>query len=185
MLYVLSRSIGQGRAAGYASAVGLALGGVALAVITAIASGWLFEGRPDLFRAIKILGGLYLLWLGARILMGARDARLGDIDQVSALPFSTILRQGFFVELLNPKTILFFLSFLPQFVDTSGPSFTGQMLVLGMLIPLTAIPADLTVATGGAWLADRVREHMQIGFFLEVIGGIVVIGLGIRTLLTL
>ena len=92
MLYVASRSIGQGRAAGYASAAGLALGGIALAIITAFAFGWLFDGRPDLLRVIKILGGLYLLWLGARILLEARDARLGDLDQVAQLPFSTILR---------------------------------------------------------------------------------------------
>ena len=185
MLYVLSRAIGQGRTAGYASAIGLALGGAALAIITAVSFGWLFAGRPDLFRVIKIVGGLYLLWLGARILLEAREARLGELDQITTLPFSTILRQGFFVELLNPKTVLFFLSFLPGFVDTSGSSFTTQLLVLGMLIPLTAIPTDLAVATGGAWLADRLREKMQIGFVLEFVGGIVVVGLGIRTLLTL
>lgn len=185
MLYVVSRAIGQGRAAGFASALGLALGGAALAVLTAVTSGWLLTDRPDLFRAIKILGGLYLLWLGVRMLMSAREARLGEIDDVTALPFSTILRQGFLVELLNPKTILFFLAFLPQFVDPDGASVTTQMLLLGMLIPLTAIPADLTVSAGGAWLADRVRRQVRIGYAFELVGGVVVVGLGIRTLLTL
>lgn len=184
MLYVVSRAIGQGRAAGYASAVGLALGGAALAVITALASGWLITDRPTLFRAIKILGGLYLLYLGVRMLMDARNTRLGDVSNVSELPFRTILREGFTVELLNPKTILFFLAFLPGFVDPDHASVTTQMLVLGVLVPLTAIPSDLTVSAGGAWLAGRLRERIGIGHIIEAVGGLVVLLLGLRTLLS-
>lgn len=184
MLYVVSRAIGQGRAAGYASAVGLALGGAALAVITALASGWLITDRPTLFQAIKILGGLYLLYLGVRMLIGAREARLGDLSNVSDLPLRTILREGFTVELLNPKTILFFLAFLPGFVDADRASVTSQMLILGVLVPLTAIPSDLTVSAGGAWLAGRLRERIGIGHIIEAVGGLVVVLLGLRTLLS-
>lgn len=184
MLYVVSRAISQGRSAGFASALGLALGGAALAIITALASGWLLSDRPTLFQAIKILGGLYLLFLGARMLMAARSTRLGDVDSVEDLPFTTILREGFTVELLNPKTILFFLAFLPGFVDPDRASVTTQMLILGVLVPLTAIPSDLTVSAGGAWLADRVRQRMSIGHLIEGVGAVVVIALGIRTLLS-
>lgn len=184
MLYVVSRAISQGRSAGFASALGLALGGAALAVITALASGWLLSDRPTLFQAIKILGGLYLLFLGGRMLLAARSTRLGDVDSVDDLPFTTILREGFTVELLNPKTILFFLAFLPGFVDPDRASVTTQMLILGVLVPLTAIPSDLTVSAGGAWLADRVRQRMSIGHLIEAIGAVVVIALGIRTLLS-
>ena len=185
MLYVLSRTMGQGRTAGFASAFGLALGGVALAVLTALASGWLLEDRPDLFRVIKLVGGAYLLYLGARILLEARKAQLGEVGAVEKLPFLTIMRQGFAVELLNPKTILFFLAFLPGFVEPDRGSITLQMLVLGVLVPLTAIPSDLTVSAGGAWLADRVRSRTSLGPILEGIGGAVVLGLGLRTLLTI
>lgn len=185
MLYVVSRAVGQGRAAGFASALGLALGGVALAVITALASGWLLQDRPNLFFAIKLVGGLYLLWLGGRMLLNARKAQLGEVDSVEDLPFATILRQGFTVELLNPKTILFFLAFLPGFIDFDGPNITAQMLILGALVPLTAIPSDLTVSAGGAWLADRVRSNVGFGHALEALGGTVVVALGIRTLLAL
>lgn len=185
MLYVISRSIAQGRSAGFASAVGLALGGAALAVITAVASGWLLTDRPALFQAIKILGGLYLLYLGARMAIDARSAQLGLADSVEILPFSVILRQGFTVELLNPKTILFFLAFLPGFVDPDRASVTSQMLVLGVLVPLTAIPSDLTVAAGGAWLADRIRQRAGLGYAIELVGALVVITLGIRILVSL
>jgi threonine/homoserine/homoserine lactone efflux protein len=185
MLYVVSRAISQGRAAGFASALGLALGGAALAVITALASGWLLSDRPTLFQAIKLLGGLYLLYLGVRMLISARSASLGDVTDVDNLPFTTILRQGFTVELLNPKTILFFLAFLPGFVDPDRASVTTQMLILGVLVPLTAIPSDLTVSAGGAWLADRLRERISIGYVIEAVGAIVVIALGVRTLLSI
>lgn len=184
MLYVVSRAIGQGRNAGFASAIGLALGGAALAIITALASGWLITDRPTLFRAIKVLGGLYLLYLGGRMLLDARSTRLGDPDHLVDLPFRTILREGFTVELLNPKTILFFLAFLPGFVDPTHASVTTQMLVLGVLVPLTAIPSDLTVSAGGAWLAGRVRERIGIGHLIEAVGGIVVLLLGVRTLMS-
>lgn len=183
MLYVVSRSISQGKAAGYASAMGLALGGAALAVFTALASGWVVTDVPVLFRVIKLLGGLYLSFLGTRMLIEARNTRMGRAEAVEQLPFITILRQGFTVELLNPKTILFFLAFLPGFVDPERASITGQMLVLGVLIPLTAIPSDLAISTGGAWLADRLRERASIGTAIEAIGGFIVIALGIRTLL--
>lgn len=185
MLYVVSRAISQGRSAGFASALGLALGGAALAVITALASGWLLSDRPTLFQAIKLLGGLYLLYLGVRMLLTARSANLGDLADVDDLPFTTILRQGFTVELLNPKTILFFLAFLPGFVDPDRASVTTQMLILGVLVPLTAIPSDLTVSAGGAWLADRLRERISIGYIIEAVGAIVVIVLGIRTLVSI
>lgn len=184
MLYVVSRAISQGRSAGYASAVGLALGGAALAVITALASGWLLTDRPTLFQAIKILGGLYLLYLGTRMLFAARSTRLGEVTDVEDLPFTKILRQGFTVELLNPKTILFFLAFLPGFVDPERSSVTTQMLILGVLVPLTAIPSDLTVSAGGAWLADRMRERMSIGHIIEGVGAVVVLALGVRTLMS-
>jgi len=144
--------VSQGKLAGFASALGLALGGVALAALTAMASGWLLTDRPGLFQAIRLLGGVYLMLLGWRMVMDARSAQLGQTAAMEAVPFSTILRQGFTVELLNPKTILFFLAFLPGFVDPDRASVTSQMLILGVLVPLTAIPSDLTVSAGGAWL---------------------------------
>jgi len=185
MLYVLSRAVSQGKLAGFASALGLALGGVALAALTALASGWLLTDRPGLFQAIRLLGGVYLMLLGWRMVMDARSAQLGQTAAMEAVPFSTILRQGFTVELLNPKTILFFLAFLPGFVDPDRASVTSQMLILGVLVPLTAIPSDLTVSAGGAWLADRIRTRARAGYVIELVGAGVVIALGVRILVGL
>jgi len=184
MLYVASRTIGQGRRAGYASAVGLALGGVALAVITALASGWLLTGRPALFRFVKAVGGLYLLYLGLRMLVNARQASLsGNKAVVAVQSCCKIVSEGFIVELLNPKTILFFLAFLPGFVDPDGGSVTAQMMVLGVLVPLTFLPSDLLVSNGGAWLMAQMNERADIGARIEAAGGAVVLVVGAKTLL--
>lgn len=182
MLYVLSRSIGQSRNAGLASAFGLALGGVALAFFTALA-GTLFQDNESLFRTVQIIGGIYLVYLGVSMLWSARKASLGDVTDVPALPFGTIVRQGFLVELFNPKTVLFFLAFLPGFIDEDASSIWLQMLILGILVPLTAVPTDVFTALFGAFVRQGFSRVANLGMALEAVGGIIVVGLGIRVLL--
>ncbi len=88
MLYVMSRALGQGRKAGLASALVLAAGGVALAILMALASTWVISESDATFRVIKLFGGLYLLWIGYGLLSTLKDARLGLIEPMSDRPFS-------------------------------------------------------------------------------------------------
>lgn len=186
MLYVLSRSLGQGRAAGMASAIGLALGGVALAVLTSVGVDVLLADSSTVFRVVRLLGGLYLLYLGIRAAIDLKDFRnrveLGANGEQLA-PWE-IVRQGFLVEALNPKTVLFFAAFLPGFVDEAAGSAGQQMLVLGMLIPLTAIPSDLMVATAASGLSARISANPRFGIGLECLGVAILLGLGVRILLS-
>lgn len=184
MLYVLSRSLGQGRAAGLASAIGLALGGVALAMVTAIGAGVLLTDSTTLFTVVRIAGGLYLLYLAVRAALSLREYRNRlecETDQNQSM--LQIVRQGFMVEALNPKTVLFFAAFLPGFVDESAGGVGVQMLILGMLIPLTAIPSDVTVATAASMFSEKIRANPRFGIGLEVLGVVILFGLAVRILL--
>lgn len=179
MLYVLSRSVGQSRAAGFASSIGLAIGGVLLAIATALGLAAIFEYSPRAFTILQIAGGCYLCFLGYSMIKGAGKDDL-SIRKVQDASFATILYQGILVELLNPKTAIFFLAFLPQFIDYSRDDVTTQVLILGMLVPLTAIPSDIIVSIAGGTLAQKLKRKPIAGVILGWVAGIILIGLAIR-----
>jgi threonine/homoserine/homoserine lactone efflux protein len=174
--YVLSRSLAQGASAGLISAVGLALGSlfhVALAVAGLAA---LLRYAPAAYDAIRLAGAAYLVYLGIRLLR-QRDAG-GTVIAPSHRPVGRVLLDAALVEILNPKTALFFLAFLPQFVEpTAGPAAL-QFLLLGLIVTLTALPCDALVALAGARVArlfaDASRRHWP-----RRLAGSTLIGLGL------
>jgi threonine/homoserine/homoserine lactone efflux protein len=180
MLYVLSRSVGQSRAAGLASALGLAMGGVFLAMATALGLARLFSEIPVLVVVLRYVGSAYLVWLGVNMILDARTDPLIDLKVAKVTPksFSTIISQGILVEFLNPKTVLFFALFLPPFVDVgagAGPhaSVQSQLLVLGVLVPLTAVPADAFIAYMGGTLTQRINHQQKFRERLGWAGGLI------------
>lgn len=182
MLYVLSRSVGQSRGAGVASAFGLAMGGVVLAVATAFGLGQLFTEVPALVSVLKYCGSAYLIWLGAGMILNARAEAAIDlkVQTVARRSYGTIIWQGILVELLNPKTVLFFALFLPPFVGVSaaesGPAdVQSQLLVLGILVPLTAMPSDTLIAYMGGSLTHSLNHRRKFRERLGWVGGVVLI----------
>lgn len=186
MLYVLSRSVGQSRAAGFASALGLCLGGVLLAIATALGLATVFATFDWLVIALRYLGSAYLVWLGIGMIRGARSTAATDftVAQVKSKSLMAILWQGVLVELLNPKTVLFFALFLPPFVNLGqGPaqssSVTLQFLILGALVPLTAVPSDLIVAMLGGTMTKTLNTNKRAREVMAWAGGLVLIGIAL------
>lgn len=179
MLYVLSRSVGQSRAAGLASALGLGLGGALLAVATALGLAALFAQFDWMVPTLKIAGSLYLVWLGIGMIRDALAPKEISVEArgVEARPFLQIVRQGIVVEALNPKTVLFFALFLPPFVDQQLGGVETQLLILGILVPLTAIPSDMIVAWLGGTLAGSINRHPRTRQALAWAGGLVLIAI--------
>lgn len=182
MLYVLSRSVGQSRAAGLASALGLALGGMVLAVATAMGLARIFAEIPELVVVLRYCGSAYLVWLGANMILSARADALVNlkVKQVTQQSLITVIWQGILVELLNPKTVLFFALFLPPFVDIGGgqnsqASVQSQLLVLGILVPLTAIPSDFLIAYMGGTLSQSINQRQKLRKRLGWAGGLTLI----------
>lgn len=182
MLYVLSRSVGQSRSAGLASALGLGLGGVLLAVATAYGLAAVFERAEWLVSVLRYAGSAYLVWLGIDMIQNARaSARQSlEVGSVKAEPISGIVWQGVLVELLNPKTVLFFALFLPPFVSAeigllSDADMRHQLLLLGALVPLTALPSDLVVAFLGGTLAKTINRQSKAREYMAISCGVVLI----------
>ena len=182
MLYVLSRSVGQSRTAGLASALGLGLGGMLLAIATALGLAAIFAEFDWLISALRYMGSIYLVWHGVGMIRAAWSSVPASLEahRVSQSSFSSIIWQGTLVELLNPKTVLFFALFLPPFVNTgSGPADQSavqmQLLMLGILVPLTAIPSDIMVAYMGGTMTNAISRQHLFRKGLAWVGGLTLI----------
>jgi threonine/homoserine/homoserine lactone efflux protein len=177
-LYVLSQSLQGGSRAGLLAAVGLALGSlfhVALAVAGLAA---LLRYAPGLYEAIRLAGAAYLIYLGIKALREGAVA----LPSAGGAPrsFRRVLLDAALIEMLNPKTALFFLAFLPQFVEPAAGPPAAQLLVLGALVTLTALPCDMLVALAGARLA-RLFATQARRRWPSRLAGSTLIGLGLYT----
>jgi threonine/homoserine/homoserine lactone efflux protein len=159
MLYIASRSIGQGRRAGLLSACGTCSGLLAHTTAAALGLTALFSAAPAAFLVIKWLGVAYLLYLGIGVLTGRGHSWSGAGPAVAGADPWRIYAQGLLVNLLNPKIALFFLAFLPQFAGGAGDAFAARMVLLGALFTAGGLlwTAFLALAFGAAgdWLASR------------------------------
>lgn len=187
MLYVLSRSVGQSRTAGLASALGLALGGMLLAVATAMGLARLFADVPALVVILRYCGSAYLVWLGANMILTARSGASADmkVEKVVHKSYASIVWQGVLVELLNPKTVLFFALFLPPFVEVgvdqgSPGNVQSQLLFLGILVPLTAMPSDTLIAFMGGTLTQSINHRRRFRERLGWAGGLALIAIALN-----
>jgi len=179
-LYVLSRSLAQGTAGGLVSALGLALGSlfhVALAVAGLAA---LLSYAPTLYDAIRLAGAAYLIYLGIKTLRAPGASMPTNAGARRSL--GRILFDAALVEMLNPKTALFFLAFLPQFVEPAAGPAAPQLLLLGLIVTLTALPCDILVAFAGARLA-RLFTTQARRLWPSRLAGSTLIALGVYTAL--
>jgi RhtB (resistance to homoserine/threonine) family protein len=181
MTYTIARTVAQGRAAGYASAAGIATGSAVHTLLAVVGLAALIQASPAAFQAIKYLGAAYLLYLAVKLLT-ARPAEDG-----AELPRSSLwgaFRQAVLVNLLNPKVALFFLAFLPQFVDPTHGAVWAQMLVLGTLFNLGGFLVNSGVTTLVAAGARRVRHSRRFQRAMNLISGTLLGGLAVRIALT-
>ena len=183
VLYIVARSVDQGRAAGLASVGGVHAGTLVHVAAAALGLSALLVSSATAFHTVRWLGAAYLVWLGVRRLL-ARDEHLeatGPGGRRHGL--GRVFTQGVLVNLLNPKTALFFLAFLPQFVDPSRGSVPLQVVVFGVAFVLLGLVSDgayaLAAATGAGWL--RRRPRLARGSRLA--SGGVLISLGVTTAL--
>ncbi len=158
MMYILTTGIGHGRRAALASAAGVEVGALLHVGAAALGVSALIRASALAFNVVKYLGAAYLVYLGIRTL----TTRL-QTDRLEkrppAMPYWRLFRRGLVVNLLNAKVSLFFLAFLPQFVEPSRGSATRQILVLGIVFFLIALAMDaayaLAAGSVGAWLRRR------------------------------
>lgn len=183
LLYVAGRTLAGGRAHGIASVLGTGLGGLAHVAAGALGVSALVMASATAFTALKVVGGLYLVWLGWRTWReaGADEDALRGPDAASTAP--RVLRQGFVVEATNPKTAAFFLALIPQFIDPAAGAIAVQFGVLGAVAVLLNLAAASLAVVGAdalrAILARRAgairRVRQGSGVLLALLGGAVLL----------
>ena len=177
MLYVIGRSVGQGRKAGVVSALGIFAGCWAHILAAAVGIAALLRSSPMAFNIVRYAGAGYLLYLGVKIIM--QRSRL-ETQQLPEESLRNIFRQGVITNVLNPKVALFFLAFLPQFVDAHRGSVALQILLLGFIFNLGGTLVNLGVACAGGTLGNLLRRSPRLALVQKWFTGMIFIGLGAR-----
>jgi threonine/homoserine/homoserine lactone efflux protein len=183
LFYVAGRTLASGRADGFASCLGTALGGLAHVVAGAVGVSALIMASATAFSALKILGGLYLIYLGIQTWRSA-DAPILEPGAATRADGWRALRQGMIVEATNPKTAAFFLALIPQFIDASRGSVALQFTVLGLIsIALNTAMAALVVGAASV-LRRRAASRTALLRRLRQGSGALLGSLGVSLLLT-
>lgn len=155
VLFIVARTLEHGRRGGLTSMLGVETGALLHVLAATAGLGALVAASPGALLALKFAGAAYLLWMGVRALRG----RGGDLGAASAAD-GKLYRQGLIVDALNPKTAMFFVAFLPQFVDPAG-DVALQTLVLGLTFVALATLTDGTYALLAGAVAERLRRRTQ------------------------
>ena len=181
VLYVTSRSIGQGRRAGFISALGIGVGTLVHAAAAAAGLSALLMSSAMAFSVVKYLGAAYLIYLGIQKLR--REESLEPTQEAPRTKLSRVFGQGIVVNILNPKTALFFFAFLPQFVDASRGNVALQILFLGTLFAGMGIMSDSLWALFAGTVAQRLTRTSRWNRTQRYVSGGMLISLGVATAL--
>ena len=185
VLFTIARAIAWGRLAAIATVIGNAAGMFLVSVLVALGIGPLLQRSEILYNGIQWAGGTYLIYLGYAAIAASKVDAADMQKTVGGKPsFFTSLRNGFWVGVLNPKSVVFFAAILPQFIDQEKNNVTAQLLLLGAIFALIALISDgsygLLAGTIRQWLAGDVKRLI----FMRLTGGVVMIALGIFTILS-
>jgi threonine/homoserine/homoserine lactone efflux protein len=178
VLYIVGRSLSQGRLAGVVSALGISAGCLVHVAAAALGLSTLMLTVPLAYDVVRYAGAAYLVWLGVRALM-SRSGALAVQQMAHVSPWA-IFRQGMVTNALNPKVALFFLAFLPQFTDAARGSLALQFVVLGLIFIANGLVVCLGYALAASWLGGWLTRRYDAHTWLNRAMGVLFIGLGVR-----
>jgi len=178
MMYVISRSLAQGRLAGIWSALGVCTGILVHTALAALGVGAILHASEALFVALKLGGAIYLVVLGIRLAFSR--ARTGFERAPGRFGAFTLLRQGVLSNVTNPKIMLFFFAFLPQFVDPASAHPTRDLAFLGVLYAVLALPIKCAVGLAAGTLAERIVARPAALALMIRLCGAILVALGVR-----
>lgn len=184
IIYILSKTIAQGRRIGFASSLGVCTGAIVHVLAAALGLSAILASSAIAFSIVKYIGAGYLIFLGIQALRSkglSFDSPVKNNTEISAWQ---AFRQGALVDILNPKAAIFFMAFLPQFIRPEAGHNSAQIFFLGLLVILVAIPVEFFIVFTAAKTTDFLRQNPGISVLTDRILGSVLIGLGIRLALT-
>ncbi|WP_029007194.1 LysE family transporter [Azospirillum halopraeferens] len=186
-LLVLSRSVTNGRQAGFVATAGITLGNVVHALLAAAGVSALIAASPALFDTLRYVGAAYLAWIGGRALWSlavARRTGAAAVPAAAPAPARTIFATALLTNLLNPKVILFYLAFVPQFVAPDRGAVALQTFLLGLILAVGGCLFLLGVAAASAGAARAALTSARLRGVLDGLCGVLFLGFAVRLLLT-
>jgi threonine/homoserine/homoserine lactone efflux protein len=181
VFYIVSRAMGQGRAAGLVSALGITVGTLIHVAAAVVGLSALLMSSAIAFSVVKYLGAAYLIFLGVQKLLSKDSFVLSG--PAERTPLRRIFAQGIVVNVLNPKTALFFFAFIPQFLDASRGKVAGQILFLGVLFAMMGCFTDSLWGLFAGTLARWLRGNSRWAQAPRYVSGGMLISLGVATAL--
>ncbi|HHK5552213.1 homoserine lactone transporter [Bacillus anthracis] len=180
-MYIVGRSISQGRKAGVYSVFGIITGSLVHTLLVAFGLSIILTKSIVLFNIIKVIGVIYLVYLGIKMILDKTNVAFQASS--NKLNIRKIYIQGLLTSLTNPKVSLFFIAFLPQFIDTkaSGPM---PFIILGLTFTVTGLLWCLVVAYFSSYVTKKLRGNQKVGMILNKITGLIFIGMGLKLLQT-
>ncbi|TBA54169.1 LysE family translocator [Rhizobium ruizarguesonis] len=178
VLYIFARSVAQGRLAGFVSILGIHAATLVHVIVAALGLSAVLASSAVAFSAIKYAGAAYLMWLGFKKIFG--PSQLPDTETgLKAFGHARLLRDGFVVNLFNPKTALFFLAFLPQFIDVNRGHAAMQIAFLGLIYTCLGLITDGGYAFASGVAGNWLRRNRRYLSAERYVSGVLLIGLGL------
>lgn len=180
MIYLLGRSIAQGKKAGIVAAVGINVGGYfhLLAAIFGISA--IIATSSIAFTILKWCGAAYLLYIGFQALFSKQSLTVEKNGAIQRAKLKTIFWQGFLSDTLNPKVAIFFISLLPQFIQPESGNTLNQLVTLGVTVNVIALVINIAIVLLAQALTSRLRKNSQVSTLLHKAMGTVFIALGLK-----
>jgi len=183
-IFILTKSIGQGRKAGIISALGIGTGSIVHTTLAAFGLSLIIAKSILLFNIIKYAGAAYLLYSGYKMLTDKSQLNTNEIEMNKSVDYWKIYRDGIFINILNPKVALFFIAFLPQFIDPTLKNTILPFLTLGTTFITTGTIWCLILATFASAIFSKLKNNKKASTYINKICGLTLIGLGIKVALT-
>ncbi|MGP4864868.1 LysE family translocator [Psychrobacter sp. T6-5] len=188
-MYIITRSVSQGQAAGVYSVLGITTGALVHTLFAALGLSVLLANSPTAFMLVKYIGAAYLCYLGFKMLTSKNSnsiannlSKAQNVTNQKAVDGWKIYQQGVLTNLFNPKVALFFLAFFPQFIDASYAYGMLSFLILGLTFATTGFIWCLCLALLASKFSKKLRENPKIESMMNKISGVVFMGLGIKLL---
>jgi len=180
LIYILSKTIAQGRKIGFASSLGVCCGALVHVFAAALGLSAILATSAVAFSIVKYVGAAYLIFLGIQALR-SNGATFDKFEKsCSEVTVWKAFKQGALIDILNPKVAIFFMAFLPQFIRPEMGSNGVQILVLGFLVILVAIVVEFSIVLTAAQTTNFFRNNRRCAVWLDRVLGSVLVGLGIR-----
>lgn len=183
-MYILTRSISQGKRAGVYSVYGIGTGVLIHTILASFGLSIILAKSATAFLIVKYMGVAYLIYLGIRMILSKSNSFDNDKQKLEKLDLLKIYRQGVITNVLNPKVALFFLAFMPQFINPQYAKGALPFLTLGLTFLTTGTVWCLFVAYSSSLITETLRKNDKIGKYMQKISGLIFIGLGLKLLFT-